>query len=108
MRTISLNCCYNLRQRRLILTSVSHQHIRDDASALVLSGLDYCNDVLNVGTPNYVVKHLQILINDAARVVFARSRFNPITGYVRVVLCRLPAVQWIESKVALLAFKALN
>ena len=84
IRTVSHNCCGNLRQLHLIRTSLSHQTLRDAVHALVLSRLDHCN-VLYAGAPDYLVNRLKILINTATRVISGRSHFSPITGYVRDV-----------------------
>ena len=63
------------------------------------------------GDQDYFAKCLQVLINmvsAATRMVSGRSRFIPITGYVRNVLHCISADQQIEFYVATLAFKALN
>ena len=109
IRTLTRSCYYNLRQLRFIRASLSHLAMLDAAYALVLSQLDYCN-VLYAGSPEYVVKTLQIVINTAARVVVVvgHSCFSPISGYVHDVLHCLPAAQRIDFKVAILASKVLN
>ena len=63
---------------------------------------------MDVAAPAFLIGRLQILLNTAARVVSGRSRFSPITDYVRDILHWLPAAQRIEFKVATLAFKAQN
>ena len=64
--------------------------------------------MLYADAPTYLGKHLQILINTAARVVADCPRFSAINGSVRDVLHWLPAAQQIELKVATFAFKALK
>ena len=94
IRIISFKCYHNLRRFRLIRTSLSNQALRDAAYVFVLSRPDYCN-VLYVCGPDYLVRRHQTLANTAAWVVSDRSRFSPVTGYVRNVLYWLPEAQMI-------------
>ena len=73
--------------------------------ALVLSRVDYCNS-LHANTPATSTKRLQSLINMAARVVSARSRFDHITDLSRDYLHWLPIRQRVDFKMFSMVYKA--
>ena len=72
---------------------------------LVLSNLDFCNS-LYIDLPNYQLRKLQLIINDAARLVcnisrFSRERVTPVC----IGLHFLPIKARIMFKVCLLVHK---
>ena len=75
---------------------------------LVLSKIDYCNFIY-YGLPNRDLRSLQLLINNAARIVcgmdrFSRERITPKCISLHI----LPLKARIEYKICLLAYKAIK
>jgi len=68
----------------------------------IMSRIDYCNSVL-YGTPNYSIKKLQLVHNNAARIVLQEPRRSHAKPLLRK-LHWLPVQQRIDYKVALLTF----
>ena len=56
----------------------------------------------------YQIDRIQTVLNDAARLVFGGFRRNHVTPVLRDRLHWLRALQRIQFKVALLAYKAMN
>jgi len=74
--------------------------------SLVYSRLDYSNFVL-VGLPVYLQRHLQSVLNAAARLVFRLGRYDHVSdGLATLHWLRLP--QRIDFKVAVMAFRVLH
>ena len=72
-------------------------------SSLVLSRLDYCN-ALFVGLPDTQLDRLQNVQNNAARMIFRRSKRHHITPLL-MKLHWLPVKYRVEYKIATLAFR---
>ena len=75
---------------------------------LVFSQLDFCN-MLYYGLPNKDLHQLQMIINNASRIItgmprYSRERITP----VNISLHFLPIKARIHYKICLLTFKALN
>jgi len=86
-------------------------HITEDAAAtivnaLVTSGLDYANAIL-YGIPQYMLKHLQRVQYNAARLVLRKKKRDHGTPLLKQ-LHWLPIQTRIEYKLNLLTFKSLN
>ena len=47
------SCCYNIRQLRTMRSSLTRDHLRDAAYALILSRLDYCNALYLIVSVSY-------------------------------------------------------
>jgi len=73
------------------------------ACSLILSRIDYCNAALH-GAPSYSIKKLQLVQNNAARIVLEVPRRSHASPLLRT-LQWLPVRQRIDYKVALLTFK---
>ena len=101
------SCYYNIRQLRTIRSALTPDAPRDAAYTLILSRLDYC-DALYINCPTCELHRLQMLINTAARVVSGRSKFDPITDFVRNELHWLPVAQRVQFKVSTLVYKAIH
>ncbi len=73
--------------------------------AFISSKLDNMNSLL-VGIPDYVVKKLQLIQNNAARLVLRKKKRDHVTPLLRQ-LHWLPVKSRIRFKICLLTFKAL-
>jgi len=97
--TVARSCNYHaqaIRHIRHLLTTELAQML---ACSLILSRIDYCNAVL-YGAPNYSIKKLQRVQNNAARIILQEPRRSDATP-----LLRKPVQQRIDYIVALLTFK---
>ena len=104
---IVCSCNYNIRQFPAVRSALSRDVLRDAAYALVLSRLDYCNSLYANATVTQV-RHLQMMINMAARVVSGRHRFDPITDFIKRELHWLPAIERVQFKICTMFFKAVH
>jgi len=74
--------------------------------SLIHSRLDYGNFIL-VGLPAYLQRHLQSVLNAAARLVFWLHRYDPVTDALTTLhWLRLP--ERVDFKVAVMAFHVLH
>jgi len=73
--------------------------------SLIHSRLDYSNFIL-VGLPAYLLRHLQSVLNAAARLVFRLRRYDPITDALATIHW-LRLSQRVDFKVAVMAFRVL-
>ena len=99
---------YNIKQLNRICASLIHDALRDAAYALVInSRIGYCNlSCLNL--PDVLIRHLQKLVNAAARTNSVRSHFCCITDFVREDLHWLAIKQRIQFKALTLVYKSLH
>ena len=75
-------------------------------NALVLSKLDYCNSLL-ANVPKSTLRPLQVAQNDAARVVFNKTRRTSASSLLHE-LHWLPIEKRIQYKICTFVFKALH
>ena len=74
--------------------------------AFISSRLDNLNSLL-VGMPDYMIRKLQMIQNNAARLVLRKRKCDHVTPLLRQ-LHWLPVKFRIKFKICLLVFKALN
>ncbi len=92
---------HNIWKIRPFLTQHAAQLL---VQALVISRLDYCNALLAV-LPSNTIKHLQMIQNAAARLVFSEPKRAHVTPLC-VSLHWLPVAARIKLKTLMLAYKA--
>jgi hypothetical protein len=102
LRTVSW-CFAVLRQLRQIRRLIPPATFQTPMVALVLSQLDYGNGVL-VGLPAYLVRRLQSVLNESARMIFQLRRSDHITDAL-ASLHWLRVPERIQYKIAVLAYK---
>ena len=100
------SCFFQLRQLRLVRSSLTDDSAKTLVHAFVSSRLDYCNSVLH-GVSGRLLRKLQTVQNAAARVVTRSRKFDHITPVLNE-LHWLPVVQRVRFKLALTVFKCLN
>jgi len=72
------SCFFQLRQLRLVRSSLTSEAAKTLVHGLVSSHLDYCNGLL-YGISDGLLKNLQADQNSAARVVTGTRNFDHIT-----------------------------
>ena len=72
----------------------------------ITSKLDYCNSLL-YGVPDYHMQKLQRVMNASVRLIFCEPKHCDITPLLQQ-LHWLPIRLWIEFKILLITFKALQ
>lgn len=100
------SCFFQLRQLRLVRSSLTPDAAKMLVHAFISSRLDYCNSLL-YGIGDGLVKKLQAVQNSAARVVTGTRKYDHITP----VLCDLhwlPVRHRIDFKVAMTVFKCIH
>ena len=85
---------------------LSHDALKTLVCSLVLSRLDYCNSLLR-GVSKKLIKKLQKVQNNAARLISSSSRCSHISPVLKD-LHWLPVEQRIMYKLLLLSYKCLN
>ena len=94
---------YNIRRIRKYLSQEATGTL---VHALIMSRIDYCNNLL-YGLPNSQLAKIQSVLNASARLVCNAPRFCHITPIMHD-LHWLPIRAHINFKVLLLTFKALH
>ena len=97
------SCFSVLRQLRSIWRSVTRPVLQSLVVSLVLSRLDYGN-ATRAGLPGRELNRLQSVLNAAARLIFAESKYDHVTP----ILCglnwlRVP--ERIDFKIAALVYR---
>jgi len=100
------SCLFQLRQLRMVRSSLTLEAAKTLVHAIVSSRLDYCNSLL-YGIGDNLLTKLQTVQNAAARVVTGTRKFDHITPVLRQ-LHWLPVRQWITFKLAMITFKCLH
>ena len=98
---------YQLRQLRVIRSSLSMKTCTALVHAFVTSRLDYCNSLLS-GINKELLNRLESVLRSAARLVLRKRKFDPISDDIRNTLHWLPVRQRIEFKLGILVFKCLH
>uniref|UniRef100_A0A8C6LN66 Reverse transcriptase domain-containing protein n=1 Tax=Nothobranchius furzeri TaxID=105023 RepID=A0A8C6LN66_NOTFU len=97
---------FHLRNIAKIRSILSRSDAEKLVYAFITSRLDYCNSLLS-GSPQNVVKSLQLVQNAAARVLMRIKKRDHISP-VLASLHWLPVKFRIDFKILLLTYKALN
>ena len=100
------SCFWQLRQLRLVRSSLTSDMAKTLVHAFVSSRIDYCNSML-YGVSDGLLKKLQAVQNAAARVVMGARKFDHITPVLRD-LHWLPVRQRIKYKLAMTVHKCLH
>ena len=102
---LSKSCYVHLRNIGRIRPNLTEDSAATLVHAFISSRLD-CTNVLLYGLPDKVVKKLQTIQNNAARIVTRSNRYEHVTPLLRR-LHWLPVRQRIKYKICLMTFKCL-
>ena len=97
---------FHLRNIFKIRKFLSYDTCKMLIHAFVTARIDYCNSLL-YGQPKCILKHLQSVLNSAARLIHLTSRYEHVTPLL-IQLHWLPIAQRITFKIAVITFKALH
>jgi len=100
------SCLFQLRQLRMVRSSLTLEAAKTLVHAFVSSRLDYCNSLLYVIGDGLLTK-LQTAQNAAACVVTGTRKFDHVTPVLRQ-LHWLPVRQQITFRLAIITFKCLH
>jgi len=73
--SLSRMCLFQLRQLRLVRSSLNEESAKTLVHAFVSNRLDYCNSLL-YGVSDELLRKLQVIQNAAARVVTGARKFD--------------------------------
>ena len=96
-----------LRQLRSLRNALTSDASKTVVHAFVSSRVDYCNSVSSLIRAKHL-RHLQSVLNAAARIVARRSKYDHISVVIRDQVHWLSIVQSIEYKLCSLVFKYLH
>ena len=100
------NVYFQLRKIGNIRTFLNQNVTKTLVVSLILSKLDYCNSLL-VGLPKDTIQRLQLVQNNAARLVFKKRKYDNVTPLL-YELHWLPIKQRIDFKICVMCYKAIN
>ena len=106
VNNICRSCYIQLRQIGQIRAYISQEATATMVNSLITSRLDYLNSLL-YGLPDYLLSRLQLVQNNAARLVLRKRKHDHATPLLKA-LHWLPVSQRIEFKINMLTFKSLN
>ncbi|XP_064651630.1 uncharacterized protein LOC135502611 [Lineus longissimus] len=106
VRAVVSSANYHLRNVALARHLLTNKATRTLTQAMVVSRLDYCNSLL-LGVSEELADKLQVVQNNAARLITRTSRRNHISPVLED-LHWLPVRARIEFKVLTLVYKAVN
>jgi hypothetical protein len=106
VRLVVSRCFHALRQLRQLRRYVSEDCFRSLVVALIHSRLDYGNFVL-VGLPLYRQRHLQSVLNAAARLTLRLQRWDHVTDAL-ASLHWLKVPERVDYKMAVMTYRALH
>ena len=96
---------FHLRNIVKIRKFLSHDACKTLIHAFITARIDYCNSLL-YGQPKCILKHLQSVLNSAARLIHL-TRYEHVTPLL-IQLHWLPIEERITFKIAVITFKALH
>ena len=104
---LSRSCFYQLRQLKVICSSLFMSAANSLVHAFVASRLDYCNSLYS-GLPKNLLHALQSILNAAARLVARAPRYSTISDFMLKTLHWLPISDRIDFKLITLTSAALR
>lgn len=104
--TVCQSAFYHLRNLSCVRKYLSHDTTKVLVHAFVTSKIDFCNSLL-FGLPKHLIKGLQYVLNNAARVISQSKKYDHITP-VLMELHWLPVEQRIKYTILLFVYNALN
>ena len=106
IRQTAQSCNYHLRRIASIRHILDVETTTKLVTSLILSRLDYCNSLLSE-QPAVSLQALQLIQNNAARLIFRKRRQDHITPLLRQ-LHWLPIRFRIEYKIAVICHKCIH
>ena len=106
IKYIARSCYMYLRMLGQIRQNLTEDSAATLVHAFISSKLDCMNSLL-VGIPEYVVKKLQLIQNNAARIVLRKNKYDHVTPLLKK-LHWLPIASRIQYKICLQTYKALH
>ena len=103
---VSKSCYVHLKHISQIRPYLTREAAATLVNALITSRLDYVNCIL-YGLPQNLIRRLELIQNNAARVVLRKRKFDHVTPLLKE-LHWLPIHQRIMYKVNLMTYKALH
>ena len=104
--SIRKSCYAQLRMIGQIRSCLTVKTTETLVRNLVISRLDYCNSLL-ISIPDYLIHKLQLLQNNAARLVYRLRKYDHITPAL-ISLHWLPITMRPRFKMCLLVFKCFR
>ena len=104
--SVCRTCYMHLRHISQIRKYLTQNAAASLVNALITSSLDYANSIL-FGLPDYLIWRLELIQNNAARIVLKKKKCDHITPLLKD-LHWLPLTFRIKYKINLLTFKALH
>lgn len=106
VNSITRACYFHLHRIKQIRSFLTQDAAATLVCSLILSRLDYANSLL-YGIPDILLNKLQIVQNNAARLILKKKKSDSITPLL-IQLHWLPIRFRIQYKIILLTYKALN
>ena len=106
IKNLVRNCNYHLRNIASIRKYLNKDMTKTLVMENIISRVDYCNSLL-YGLPNYKLRKIQIVINNAARLINGIKRRERITPHL-IGLHWLPLKARLKFKLCCLTYKALK
>ena len=103
---VTSSCYYHLWNISRIRKNLTNESTKTLIQAFVISKLDNMNSLL-FGLPDKTIKKLQLVQNQAARIITRIGRYDHVTGAM-INLHWLPVKYRIEYKICVLTFKCLH
>ena len=106
INSICKSCYIHLRHLGQIRRYLTPEATATLVHAFVTSKLDNLNSILH-GIPDYLVQKLQLIQNQAAKLILRKKKFDSVTPLLKS-LHWLPVKYRLDFKILLLTYKCLN